>query len=103
MTIDPMLDELPITDDELDELITDEELAALALADDPDAPFDPDAVPFDPGAASGELLPSWYMPMPHRSRRSRRTTVGVALVVLAILVVNAVGLCVTYGHLQIPL
>jgi hypothetical protein len=94
VTVDPMLDELPITD---------EELEALALAADPDAPLDPDAVPFDPNAGDAMLLPSWYMPMPRRVRRSTRARVLVGLIVLAILVVNAVGLCVTYGHLEIPL
>ncbi|MCU1500845.1 MAG: hypothetical protein JWM12_199 [Ilumatobacteraceae bacterium] len=94
MTVDAMLDEPPITD---------EELEALALAADPDAPLDADAVPFDPYGSAGELLPSWYMPMPRTSRRSRRRSAVVALVVLAILVVNAVGLCVTYGHLEIPI
>jgi hypothetical protein len=98
VTVDPLLDEF---------LITDEELSALALAADPDAPLDPDAVPFDPHADEAMLLPAWYMPTPHGSRRgarhSRRQRIVVALVVLAILVVNAVGLCVTYGHLQIPI
>ena len=97
--------ESPLDDQLLDEHpISDAELEALALAADPDAPLDPDAVPFDPyGLGDGTLLPSWYMPVPHRSERSRRTTAVVALVVLAILVVNAVGLCVTYGHLEIPI
>ena len=94
MALDPTLDELPISDDELE---------ALALAADPDAPVDPDAVPFETYGESGWLLPSWYMPLPQGVRRSRRTKFAVALVVLAILAVNAVGLCVTYGHLEIPI
>lgn len=83
--------------------ITAEELEAEALAADPDTPLDPDAVPFDPNPGDASLLPSWYMPMPRRVRRSRRTRIVVALVVLSILVVNGVGLCVTYGHLEIPI
>ncbi|MEO5901688.1 MAG: hypothetical protein ABIR68_16390 [Ilumatobacteraceae bacterium] len=94
MTVDVLFDEVPITDAELE---------AEALAADADAPLDPDAVPFDPNPGDASLLPSWYMPMPRRVRRSRRTRIIVALIVLAILVVNGVGLCVTYGHLEIPI
>ncbi len=87
------------------DLISDEELTALALAADPDLPFDDDAEPFDArlgmGAGDG-LLPDWYMPSPSPSRRRRDAV--IALVVIASLVlVNAYGLCVTYGHLEIPL
>jgi hypothetical protein len=83
--------------------ITDEELTLEALAADPDAPLDADAVPFDPNAGEVTLLPAWYMPVSHRVRRSRRTRLMVALFVLAILAVNGVGLCVTYGHLELPI
>jgi hypothetical protein len=92
--LEDVLDPLPISDAELE---------ALALAADPDAPLDASAVPFGVAPDEGLLLPSWYMPAAHRARHSRGTTAVVALVVLAILVVNAVGLCVTYGHLEIPL
>ncbi len=94
MTVDVLFDEVPITDAELE---------AEALAADPDVPLGADAVPFDANPGQASLLPAWYMPMPHRVRRSRRTRIVVALVVLAILVVNGVGLCVTYGHLEIPI
>lgn len=79
------------------ERITDEELTALALAADPDAPIPTDAVPFDSstGAAVG-LLPSWYMPAPSL-RRSRKRTVVFAGIVFSLLVINVMGLCVTYG------
>ncbi len=84
--------------------ITDEELTELALAADPDAPLDPDAVPFDTHMADyPELLPSWYMPMPGGFSRSRRKAAVVVLIIVSLLVVNAVGLCITYGHLEIPL
>lgn len=79
---------------------TDEELTALALATDPDdVVIDDDAVPFgglDRGAA---LLPAWYMPAPlggGSGPRGRRVVV-VSTLVLAMLVVNAAGICVTYG------
>jgi len=96
--------------------ITDEELTRLALAADPEAPLPPDAVPFrsaaalgaddDPDAASG-LLPDWYMPAPSvvsstlvgRARRRRIAVIG--LIILALLAVNAAGLCVTNGRLEI--
>ena len=47
------------------ELVSDEELTALALAADPDAPIEADAVPLAQylGDHAG-LLPDWYMPVP---------------------------------------
>ena len=81
----------PVTD-----LLSDEELATIAMAADPDAPLSEDAVPFHVGDG-GDLLPDWYMPAPvvgaQRGWR-RRVAVGV---VSSILLVNAAGLCVTYG------
>ena len=77
--------------------ITDEELTSLALAADPNAPIPDDAVPF--GSTDGlavELLPSWYMPAPSL-RRSRKRTVVFAGIVFALLALNVMGLCVTYG------
>lgn len=79
---------------------TDEELTALALAADPDAPVDPDAVPLsvypEPGPNS---LPVAYMP-PAMSGVGRGWRVPVAvLIILAFLAVDAVGLCITYGTL----
>lgn len=80
----------------VDERFTDEELGALALAADPDAPIDPDAVPFG-GAAASPLLPAWYMPAPQASARGLRRRFAVGVIVLSLLIVNGVGLCVTYG------
>jgi hypothetical protein len=81
--------------------ISDEELTALALAADPDAGVDDDAVPFGSGEEPGGLLPSWYMPRPlRRAGRSRR--VVFAVFIGALLVVNGAGLCVTYGLPEIP-
>ena len=82
-----MDDELPFSDDDL---------TALALAADPDAPIDDDAVPFG-GFAESELLPAWYMPEPQVTGRSPRRTLVVAAIVGSLLAVNGVGLCVTYG------
>jgi hypothetical protein len=79
------------------EIFTDEELTSLALAADPDAPIPEDAVPF--GSTDGlavDLLPSWYMPAPSL-RRSPKRTIVFAGIVFALLVINVMGLCVTYG------
>ena len=79
-------------------VLSDEELAALALAATVDPPLDDDAVPIRPLAApGGPLLPDWYMPAPAVGVRPgwrRRVAIGV---VSAILLINAAGLCVTYG------
>ncbi len=77
-----------------------EELTELALAADPDLPFDLDAEPMAFGQADG-LLPSWYMPAPARSTPWRSRTMGI--LILAIIGVNAMGLCVTYGFPEIGL
>jgi hypothetical protein len=79
---------------------TDEELTALALAADPDQPVDAGARPFDPySGRSGNFLPMWYMPpVMMRGSHGWRTGVVVA-VVAAFLLINALGLCITYGQL----
>ena len=78
------------------EPFTDEELAELAIAADPDAPIDADAVPF--GQPVGEaLLPEWYMPVPGSVRRTRPRVVVVSAVIASLIIVNGAGLCVTYG------
>ena len=76
--------------------ITDEELAAEALAADPDTPIDADAEPFG-GPPDSALLPEWYMPIGGPVRRTRTRQIVVAGIVTSLLVVNGVGLCVTYG------
>jgi len=85
----------------IDEPFTDAELTALALEADAAAEVGDDAVCLWDLTdwASTELLPTWYMPPTADSSRilggwSRR----VALFVIAsILLINAFGLCVTYG------
>ena len=79
------------------ESFTDDELAELALAADPDAPIDDDAVPFggpDPAAA---LLPEWYMPAVGPVRRTKPRMIAVVAIIASLVVVNGAGLCVTYG------
>ena len=87
--------------------LSDEELAAEALAADPDAVVDRDAVPLwgGPGGAAGagdadgQLLPSWYMPAPAIGVRPLHGWGRwVAIVIIAaFLAIDAYGLCSTYG------
>ena len=66
--------ETPVTGGRPDDEFTDDELTALALAADPDAPIPDDAVPLsstDDQAAA--LLPEWYMPAPSLRRSPSRT------------------------------
>lgn len=86
--------------------ISDDELTAQALAADPDAPLPADAVPFELARDGfGELLPDWYMPAPAVSPalRTRRNRIVSAVIVGSLLAVNAVGLCVTYGVLELAI
>ena len=92
----------PIAFDDL-ETVNEEELTALALAADPDAPLPPDAVSLwdlEPRDDS-PLLPAWYMPAPMAGRRrlgkgQRRVA---WLIVATFVVIEAYGLCSTYGAL----
>lgn len=80
-----------------DDEFTDDELAALALAADPDTVVADDAVPFtSPDDPVPGLLPEWYMPAPGRGR-SRSRTVVLTGVAIALFVINVGGVCVTYG------
>lgn len=89
---------------ESDEMaISDEELTALAMAADPDAALDDDAVPLSSLLMEyPELLPSWYMPAPGGFTRSPRRRAVVVVIIVALVAVNALGMCVTSGHLEIP-
>ncbi|MGA7834646.1 MAG: hypothetical protein WCA31_05510 [Acidimicrobiales bacterium] len=79
--------------------MSDEELTSLALAADPNAPLEPDAVPWNFGFGA-VLLPEWYMPRPMARGRGRATRVVVASLVVGFLVIGAFGLCITSGFLQ---
>ncbi len=80
--------------------LTDEELTALALAADPLAPLPEDAVPMSVHLAGlGPTLPLWYMP-PTLTRGGRRWKAPfVIAIVCAFLLIDAMGLCNTYGIL----
>jgi hypothetical protein len=78
---------------------TEAELTELALAADPDAPMD-DAVPMSDylGQEPG-LLPQWYMPSP-MARSGKRWRLPVVLVIVAaFVIIEAFGLCSTFGQI----
>jgi hypothetical protein len=83
-------------------IVDDRELTRQALAADPDAPIPADAVPWraHPEAAEATGMGDWYMaPIGQGAGVSpgwrRRVAVGI---VAAIGLINAAGLCITYGH-----
>jgi hypothetical protein len=79
--------------------ISDEELTSLALAADPNAPVELDAVPWNFGFGSNPL-PEWYMPRPMARGRGRGTRIVVASLVVGFLIIGAFGLCITSGFIQ---
>lgn len=81
--------------------ISDDELTALALAADPNEPLSPDAVPLELYLASAaSSLPAWYMaPVMARPTGSRLRQTVVLAVIGAFLVIEAFGLCSTFGQL----
>lgn len=81
--------------------ISDEELTALALAADPHPVLGPDATPWQPPGAMSGLLPDWYMPTPLTSRRGPAVKVAIGLVIASFILVNALGLCITYGFITL--
>lgn len=86
----------------IDGELTDDELAALAMSADPTERLSADAVPVAGSVPEADgPLPGWYMPAVARvvDTPGRR---GVAIVVTgAFLLINALGLCATYGFLSV--
>ena len=95
-----MSDSTKVSNEEIP--FSDDELSALALAADPDAPIDEDAKPWYLTSNLGsQLLPEWYMPIPMSRGRGRVSKVAAISVVVGMVVVCAFGLCVTSGFLQL--
>jgi hypothetical protein len=93
----------PLEVDDDHDVWTDEELTALALAADPDAPLDITAIPLTDSASSGlGLLPSWYMPAIALGRAQRYWKIVVVVLVATLIGIEAAGLCSTYGQLVAP-
>jgi hypothetical protein len=82
------------------DVFDEDELTALALSADPDAPIPADAVSLWDLEARDSLLPEWYMPAPMSGRRLSGWQRRVAWVVVAAFVlIDAWGLCSTYGSI----
>ena len=88
--------------------VVDDELAELALRLDADAPIAADAVDVWTvlGLTAHSPLPTWYQPAPMGVRRLegwRRhvARLSAALVIASFVVINAFGLCNTYGQLHV--
>lgn len=84
------------------DVLTDEELTSLALAADPNAPLNSDAIPWN-GSAAGLAtgLPEWYMPRAIAIGRGRGTKIVVWSIIAGFVVINAFGLCITSGFLSL--
>ena len=88
------------TDDWTPSMISDAELTALALAADPDQPLNSDAVSLSEYLSNQPvgLLPEWYM-APVMTRHIRRAPQLIVMVVIgAFVIIEAFGLCSTYGQ-----
>ena len=96
-----------MADEALDHL-SEDELCALALAADPDAALDVDAVCLWDWIDTGGIhpLPEWYMPAPLPGPRRlagwrrRLVRLNVGLIIVSFVTINAFGLCNTYGQLH---
>ncbi len=92
----------PSSDVALSRFFTDQELTDLALAADPHAPLDPNAVPWHGGSGSHpSLLPDWYMPSPMAIRHNRATQLTIIFIIAGFLLIDAFGLCVTSGFISL--
>lgn len=80
--------------------LTEEELTALALSDDPDRELSADAVPLRlyPGVSRLDLPLSYMPPVTARAAKGWRVPV-VFTIVISLLLIEAFGLCITYGIL----
>jgi hypothetical protein len=81
--------------------IDDQDLTELALAADPERPLPADAVPIDIYLSQQAPLPVWYMPPVARLRVGRWSRPIVFTVIAAFVLIDALGLCNTYGVLSL--
>jgi hypothetical protein len=83
--------------------LTDAELTSLALAADPDAPIDDSAIPLSLHLAqfAGAALPQWYMAPAAAGGGKRWRLPVVVAIVSAFLLIEALGLCNTFGQLTL--
>lgn len=85
-------------DAEPEDPFTEDELAALAMADDPDQVVPSDAIPMSLYLATQVVtLPQWYMPPAVARVGTKWRTAVVLAIVLALVMIDAWGLCSTYG------
>lgn len=83
-------------------IVSGDELADLALAADPAEHLSADATPLSGSVPADDgLLPGWYMPGVARVVTSRPRRIAAFTVVSAFLLINALGLCATYGALTL--
>ena len=81
-----------------DEPFTDDELSELALAADPSERLEPGSRPVSGSVPANDgPLPGWYMPTVARVVTSPTRRVATIVVVGSFLLINALGLCATYG------
>ena len=95
-------------DVEVPEPLTDDELAALALAADGTDVVSAEAVSVWEflGTEANSPLPSWYMPAPMGAPRlsgwyGRVVRCSVFSIIASLVAINAYGLCNTYGQLHL--
>ena len=83
------------------EIVTGDELDALALAADRDAPIAADAVPYDRVIGTGpSLLPDRYMGRATAVHASRWRRPVILAVIAAFVLIDGAGLCSTYGFVS---
>jgi hypothetical protein len=99
MHAEPVEDELRT--EPSDDAISDAELTALALSADPEAPLSADAVPLAFYLSKAAcILPQWYMPPTDaRCGGNRWRTPIIVAIIVAFLLIDAWGLCSTYGQI----
>ena len=81
--------------------IDDDELAAMALGADPNPVIDPDQPPWSAVGHDVALLPGWYMAPLSGTRRGTAAKVTIGVIIASFVVINALGLCVTYGWVTV--